>query len=291
MTITIDHVSKRFGRNVTALDDVSFEIQSGLFGLIGRNGAGKTTLMRIMATIYDATDGNVLIDGEPITRHLKQYRKMLGYLPQNTQLMPYLDLEEFLDYSCVINGISNPKTRKSEIARCMEIVGLENEGKKRLAKYSGGMLRRAGIAQALLGDPKLLIIDEPTTGLDPEERLYFLNLLSKMSVDKTIVFSTHIIQDIENICKNIAILERGKLMYTGNIHGLLETLRGKTFGVTVAPGEEAALREKAVVTSVTYINNLPYVRYICDEAIHADSEVVVPTLEDACIYTLGGVKR
>ena len=274
-----------------ALDNVSFEIPEGIFGLIGRNGAGKTTIMRIIATVMDQTDGAIYFDGKELKAGREEFRKSLGYLPQSTKLMPRLNIVEFLDYVCIMKGIKDKKERRERIAKAIETVGLVGEEKKRIGNYSGGMLRRAGIAQAIIDEPKVLIIDEPTTGLDPEERLYFLNLLSRMSAEKTIIFSTHIIQDIENICQNIAILEKGKLVYTGNTKNLLDSLHGKTFGVVVSPGKENEIRQNAVVTSVTYSNGEPYVRYICDEAFVPSSEPLIPTLEDACIYTLGGTKR
>ncbi len=291
MNLTAEHITMKFGKRVTALCDVSFSIPGGIFGLIGRNGAGKTTLMRIMATVCDPTNGRILADGKPVSADFPAFRKKLGYLPQNTRLMPYLSLTEFLDYSCVIKGITDPNQRKSEIARCISAVGLEHEGKKRLSKYSGGMLRRAGIAQALLGDPELLIIDEPTAGLDPEERLYFLNLLSKMGREKTVVFSTHIIRDIENLCPSIAILEKGRLIYTGDVTALLSTLSNRTFEAELSPGTEEKLKAPATITGITYVSGRPRVRYVCDEPILPGSLPVTPGLEDAYVCTLGGIRR
>ena len=188
MKIEIKNLTKIYPRGKKkALNGVNIEIGQGIFGLIGRNGAGKTTLMRIVATIMDATDGEIYFDGKELKANKDEFRSSLGYLPQSTKLMPRMNIVEFLDYVCILKGIKNKAERKERIASAIETVGLVGEEKKRLGKYSGGMLRRAGIAQALIGDPKVLIIDEPTTGLDPEERLYFLNLLSKIAMERTII--------------------------------------------------------------------------------------------------------
>ena len=190
MKIEIKNLTKIYPRGKKkALNGVNIEIGQGIFGLIGRNGAGKTTLMRIVATIMDATDGEIYFDGKELKANKDEFRSSLGYLPQSTKLMPRMNIVEFLDYVCILKGIKNKEERKTRIASAIETVGLVGEEKKRLGKYSGGMLRRAGIAQALIGDPKVLIIDEPTTGLDPEERLYFLNLLSKIAMERTMTTS------------------------------------------------------------------------------------------------------
>lgn len=200
--IEIKNLSKIYPRGKKkALDNVNIEIPKGIFGLIGRNGAGKTTLMRIIATVMDASGGSVLIDGKELKDCKDEFRSSLGYLPQSTKLMPRLNIVEFLDYVCIMKGIKDKKERKEKIAAAIQTVGLVGEEKKRLGKYSGGMLRRAGIAQAIIGDPQVLIIDEPTTGLDPEERLYFLNLLSRIAMDRTIIFSTHITADSKTVLR------------------------------------------------------------------------------------------
>ncbi len=273
-----------------ALDGVSFDIPEGIFGLIGRNGAGKTTIMRIIATVMDQTDGEIFFDGKELKANRAEFRKSLGYLPQSTKLMPRLNIVEFLDYVCSMKGIKDKKERKAKITEAIETVGLVGEEKKRLGNYSGGMLRRAGIAQAIIDEPKVLIIDEPTTGLDPEERLYFLNLLSRIAVGRTIIFSTHITADIENLCRNICILEKGQVKYVGEKADFISSIEGKLFEHEGTPEEEAMLRRDAVVTSVAYVEGRARVRYVSDGSL-LDSIPVTPTLEDAYIYALGGVKR
>ncbi len=291
MELTIQNISKSYNKSSIALDGVSLSIPAGVYGLIGRNGAGKTTLLRIMASVLTPTDGAILLDGKPITDNLSAYRKILGYLPQNTKLMPQLNIVEFLEYMAMLKGIRDRTEMKYEVERCIEIAGLGNERKKRLSKYSGGMLRRAGIAQALLGDPKIIIVDEPTTGLDPEERLHFLNLISSISVEKNIILSTHIIHDIENICPNVCILNKGKMMYSGSTANMVDSIKDMLWEASILPGEESVIKEKAVVTNITYTYGKPIVRYVSEQSVYKDSAQIPSTLEDAYIYSVGGVAR
>ena len=292
MKIEIKNLTKIYPRGKKkALNGVNIEIGQGIFGLIGRNGAGKTTLMRIVATIMDATDGEIYFDGKELKANKDEFRSSLGYLPQSTKLMPRMNIVEFLDYVCILKGIKNKAERKKRIASAIETVGLVGEEKKRLGKYSGGMLRRAGIAQALIGDPKVLIIDEPTTGLDPEERLYFLNLLSKIAMERTIIFSTHITADIEHLCNNICVLEQGEVKYLGEKSEFIDRINGKLYEHTGSQYEEEQLRKDTVVTSVAYVDGRPRVRYVAEAPLFEGSVPVSPTLEDSYIYALGGVKR
>ena len=292
MKIEIKNLTKIYPRGKKkALNGVNIEIGQGIFGLIGRNGAGKTTLMRIVATIMDATDGEIYFDRKELKANKDEFRSSLGYLPQSTKLMPRMNIVEFLDYVCILKGIKNKAERKERIASAIETVGLVGEEKKRLGKYSGGMLRRAGIAQALIGDPKVLIIDEPTTGLDPEERLYFLNLLSKIAMERTIIFSTHITADIEHLCNNICVLEQGEVKYLGEKGEFINRITGKLYEHTGSQHEEEQLRKDTVVTSVAYVEGRPRVRYVAEAPLFEDSVSVAPTLEDSYIYALGGVKR
>ena len=292
MKIEIKNLTKIYPRGKKkALNGVNIEIGQGIFGLIGRNGAGKTTLMRIVATIMDATDGEIFFDGKELKANKDALRSSLGYLPQSTKLMPRMNIVEFLDYVCILKGIKNKAERKERIASAIETVGLVGEEKKRLGKYSGGMLRRAGIAQALIGDPKVLIIDEPTTGLDPEERLYFLNLLSKIAMERTIIFSTHITADIEHLCNNICVLEQGEVKYLGEKGEFIDRINGKLYEHTGSQYEEEQLRKDTVVTSVAYVDGRPRVRYVAEAPLFEGSVPVTPTLEDSYIYALGGVKR
>ena len=292
MNIEIHNISKTYSRgSKKALDQVNLKIGSGVFGLIGRNGAGKTTLMRILATILEADNGDISFDGKDLINNKKEFRSLLGYLPQNTKLMPQLNIVEFLDYVCVMKGIEKKSERNDRIRQIIETVGLVGEEKKRLCKYSGGMLRRAGIAQAIIGDPKVLIIDEPTTGLDPEERLYFLNMLSQISSDKTIIFSTHITADIEHLCKNICILEQGIVKYAGDKLSFINSIDKRIWEFTGTINDFEEVRKKGIVTSSTYIEGNYLVRYVSDCCLNEHSKPCCPTLEDAYIYSIGGIKR
>ena len=190
-----------------------------------------------------------------------------------------------------MKGIKDKAERKAKIEEAIETVGLVGEEKKRLGNYSGGMLRRAGIAQALISEPKLLIIDEPTTGLDPEERLHFLNLISSIGVDKIVILSTHIIHDIENICPNVCILNKGKMMYSGSTVGMVDSIRDMLWTAEINAGEEIELKKRAVVTNVTYTYGKPNVRYVAKESMYEGSVQIPATLEDAYIYSVGGVSR
>lgn len=292
MNIEIKNLTKIYPRGKKkALNQVNVTIGKGIFGLIGRNGAGKTTLMRIVATVMDATEGEIFFDGKELKANKDEFRSSLGYLPQSTKLMPRLNVVEFLDYVCVMKGMKDKALRQEKIKWAIETVGLVGEEKKRLGNYSGGMLRRAGIAQALIGDPMVLIIDEPTTGLDPEERLYFLNLLSKIAMERTIIFSTHITADIEHLCTNICVLEQGEVKYLGQKNAFIEKIADKTWEITCTPEDEERLRRETTVTSVAYVDGSPCVRYVAEEPILPAAQSAKPTLEDAYIYTLGGVKR
>lgn len=291
MIIRAENIVKKYGKNTSALNGVTLEIPAGVYGLIGRNGAGKTTLLRIMASVLQPSEGDILFDGKKITSNMKEYRSMLGYLPQNTRLMPRLNIEEFLDYMCIIKGIRTKTEAELEIERCIEIAGLNNHRKKLLVNYSGGMLRRAGIAQALLGNPRILIIDEPTTGLDPEERLYFLNLISRISTDKNVILSTHIIHDVENLCKNVCILESGQVMYSGTTKSMVDSVNGRTWIHEGTVGDEESIKRMAIITNVTYTTTGALIRYVADSAVTDTSVLTIGNLEDAYVAAVGGIAR
>jgi ABC-2 type transport system ATP-binding protein len=291
MTIEFKNVSKQYKKDVFAIKDINFSINKGIFGLIGRNGAGKTTLMRLLATILQPTYGNIFYKGKDIKVCGNELRSNLGYLPQNTRLQPSLTVFEFLDYIAMLKGFKDKNEREKEIMRCLEVVGLINETNKKLSAFSGGMLRRAGIAQAILGDPKLIIVDEPTVGLDPEERLYFRNLLARISNNRTILLSTHIISDIESICENIGILDSGSLMYKGTVVDLLSTVKEKVWEYEVDIEKEELLKDKYTIVSTSYGNNKVKVRYVATKNEESAAIRKECTLEDAYIYMVGGMKR
>jgi ABC-2 type transport system ATP-binding protein len=200
LTINISCLSKTYKNGTQALQDINLCIEQGIFGLLGPNGAGKTTLMRILATVMGFGEGKIEIDGLDIRRDIYEIRKIIGYLSHEFGLYPNLTLMEFLDYICLLNEITNRNERKKRVTQAVEVTGLEKVANKKLKTFSGGMKRRAGIALCLLNDPRIIIVDEPTAGLDPEERIRYKNFLSVLGREKTIVFSTHIINDLENVC-------------------------------------------------------------------------------------------
>ncbi|HEX2939159.1 MAG TPA: ABC transporter ATP-binding protein [Ruminiclostridium sp.] len=291
MKIEFRNVSKEYKRGVFGVHNINLTIENGVFGLLGRNGAGKTTLLRLLATILKPTEGQILFNDMDLKTNSEELRSHLGYLPQNSRLQPSLTAYEYLDYMAIIKNIKNKQERKKEVERCLEVVGLNDQKKKKLGAFSGGMLRRAGIAQAMLGNPELIIVDEPTTGLDPEERLYFRNFLSKIAVDRSIILSTHIISDIENICKNVGVMEEGSLLYNGPVDDLVRSVESKVWECNAPAEKENEIKENATVTAVSYGEKDSKIRYISENSVYDSSVKKDATLEDAYIYTVGGIKR
>lgn len=221
--IKIDNLSKNYG-NKQALKNVSLHLESGMFGLLGPNGAGKTTLMRILATLLNKSGGEITICGTPIEK-AADIRKMTGYLPQDFSCYPNMHVYETMDYLGVLSGMSKAE-RKDRINKLLDDVNLGDCHKVKVKALSGGMKRRLGIAQALLHNPKVLIVDEPTAGLDPEERIRFRNLLCEVAGDRIVMLSTHIVEDIEKTCKNIAVLDKGQIVYSGTLEQFIDMEEG-----------------------------------------------------------------
>ncbi len=232
--IAIEGLIKRYRRGAPALDGVTLTIGGGLFGLLGANGAGKTTLMRILAGVLRPTAGRAEVFGADVRSSAGRaaVRAILGYLPQELGLPPNLNAYEFLDYMAILKGVNRSEARRAQIALLLEQVGLSDAARKPLRTYSGGMKRRIGIAQALLGDPRLLIVDEPTAGLDPEERIRFRNLLIDAARDRTILLSTHIVEDISQSARELAVMRRGRVLWHGASADLVERARGHVWLVS-----------------------------------------------------------
>ncbi|WP_028986330.1 ABC transporter ATP-binding protein [Thermicanus aegyptius] len=224
--IEITNLSKKYGRDEWALVEMNLKIEKGIFGLLGPNGAGKTTLMRILATLLKPTNGTALLNGRSLD-HPEEVRKIIGYLPQHFQIYPKITAMEFLDYVAVMKGIGDPRRRKAEIMARLEEVNLSSVAHKKVGTYSGGMKQRLGVAQALLGNPEILIVDEPTTGLDPEERVRLRNLFARFGLDRILILSTHIVSDIENLCHTVGVLDGGRLRYSGDLPRLRHFAEGK----------------------------------------------------------------
>ena len=260
--LKIESVSKKFGKK-EALSDVDLELEAGIYGLLGDNGAGKSTLMRLLVGVDTPTRGHILYEGEDISQLKEKYRGLLGYMPQEFAVFPGFTAGEFLTYMGALKGLSK-RELKEKIPRVLAFVNLEDVKDKKVSTFSGGMKRRVGIAQALLNDPKILILDEPTAGLDPGERIRFSNILSNMSKDKTILFSTHIISDIEAITKSIIILNDGKIRAKTTSDKLIEKMKGRVFESRIPFSELAAYEKKVQIIRMRYEGERLKIRYTGD---------------------------
>ena len=285
MNITIRHLDKYYGRK-QALSDVTMTIPKGMFGLLGRNGAGKTTLMKILATLSKKQSGTVEICGIPV-ENAAEIRRITGYLPQEFNMYPGMSVYEAMDYLGVLSGLSKQERRK-RIPVLLERVNLQDDRKKKVKALSGGMKRRLGIAQAVIRDPKVLIVDEPTAGLDPEERVRFRNLLSEIAEERIVILSTHITGDIEASCEEIAVLEEGKLLFRGTVEELLRSVRGKVFRAEISRHELDDLKERCIVTSMLTLGNNVMARFISEQKPFPGAERCEAGVEDAYMYLMQG---
>lgn len=252
MKISINALTKTYPKGVRALDGVTLEIGAGMFGLLGPNGAGKTTLMSILATLAKPTSGSVHVDGWDVSDHEQQWliKSILGYLPQEPGLYPELTGREFLQYMATLKGFHDRGERRAEAQRLLEAVGLQEYADRRTKTLSGGMRRRLGIAQALIGDPNLLIVDEPTAGLDPAERVRFRTLLSNIAADRIVILSTHIVEDVAATSNDLAVLNQGRLLFRGSPAELTRHATGSVWEVTL-PSGHAADPSWRVIASIT----------------------------------------
>ena len=282
--IEIRNVDKFYGRK-QALYDINLTINQGMFGLLGRNGAGKTTLMKTLATLHQKRNGSITVCGIPI-EHAKDIRSITGYLPQDFSMYPSMTVEESLDYLGVLSGM-NKELREKRIALLLKRVNLTEHKHKKVKALSGGMKRRLGIAQALLHEPKVLIVDEPTAGLDPEERIRFRNLLCEVAEERIVILSTHIVGDIEATCEDIAIMNNGHILWKGTVSQLLDNARGKVFTVNISKNFLSKIKNDYIVTGILVQSSYTTVRLISDnppdlqEAASAE-----PNVEDAYMYCL-----
>lgn len=289
--IIISHVDKYYGKK-QALKDVSLNIGQGMFGLLGRNGAGKTTLMKTLVTLHEKQAGDISVCGIPIS-HAREIRSITGYLPQDFSMYPNMTVYECLDYLGMLSGM--PKAlRQKRIDMLLKRVNLTEKRRSRVKSLSGGMKRRLGIAQALLHDPRVLIVDEPTAGLDPEERIRFRNLLCEVAEERIVILSTHIVGDIEATCENIAILNDGELLWSGTVTELLENARGKVYTAEVPAKLLARVKRDFIVTGMLRSEHTVTVRFLADEepGLSAADELpagvreAMPNCEDAYMYCL-----
>jgi ABC-type multidrug transport system ATPase subunit len=282
--LQIENVSKRYRRSVLALSSFSLELKPGVLGLLGPNGAGKSTLMSILATITRATEGRVLWNGVDIARDPDTLRSVLGYLPQDFGVYPNLTAQEFLEYLAAVKGLDSASSAR-RIRELLELVNLTEARKRPLGGFSGGMKQRVGIAQALLNDPQLLIVDEPTAGLDPEERVRFRNLLSDLSGERIVILSTHIVSDVEATATDIALIANGSLVAHATPESLLLQVEGKVWEWVVPSTELNAAKQQFLISSTTRRSDGVHVRVLGDRLPHG-AQPVPPNLEDAYLYCL-----
>jgi ABC-type multidrug transport system ATPase subunit len=289
MLIEIEHLSKTYESGAVGLLDVSLHIRDGIFGLLGPNGAGKTTLMRILATLLDPTSGKASVDGYDVRRQRPEIRAILGYLPQSAGFYPQLTVQEYLEYIGVLYGM-NARDRRRALEESLEQVNLEEVRSRRVGHLSGGMRQRLGIAQAILSRPKLIIVDEPTAGLDPEERIRIRNLLTEIAGDRVIILSTHIVADVAESAKDLALLRRGRVVFHGSPSALIQDVEGKVWWAGVPADHVRALGRKIPVTALERTGNGLRARVLCSNPIvdlpGIPCEPSPANLEDAYIWTM-----
>lgn len=288
MSIQIRSLYKTYSGSVHALQNVDLEIAAGMFGLLGPNGAGKSTLMKILATLETPSSGEVFVNGADIRTQRQQIRSSLGYLPQFFGVYPQLTGAEFLSYIAKLNGVPRRNLREA-VHENLAHVGLLEARDRKTKTYSGGMMRRLGIAQALIGNPRLLIVDEPTTGLDPEERIRFRNLLTEISRNKVIILSTHIVGDISSTCEDIAVLAQGKVAFRGHPAALIAQAAGKVWQVLCDEAEFSNIASRMqVISTIPKAPNL-LLRVVGDPIPGYDMQSMPPNLEDAYMHFMGSV--
>ena len=290
MQLVVESLSKTYSRNVLALRGVHLKLRPGVLGLLGPNGAGKSTLMRILATITRASSGRVFWNDADIARNPDALRAALGYLPQDFGVYPNLNAVEFLEYLAAVKGIAS-RAAKKRIAALLELVNLADAAKRPLGGYSGGMRQRVGIAQALLNDPQLLIVDEPTAGLDPEERMRFRNLLSELSGERIVILSTHIVSDVEAVATSIAILAHGQPLAHDAPEALLSSVAGKVWEVIVPSAELPQLRQKHLVSNTAHRSDGVHARVVSNSAPSSSARALEPSLEDAYLAVLNAQRN
>ncbi|WP_223607116.1 ABC transporter ATP-binding protein [Chryseobacterium sp. OSA05B] len=284
MQLEIKTLTKEFGKGKVGLSDFTMTIEKGVLGLLGPNGAGKSTLMKIIATISKPTHGNVFLNGEDIIKNPNVIRKILGYLPQDFGVYPNLNAYEFLEYIAAMKGVGGSGLRK-RIDILLEGVNLIENAKRPIGTYSGGMKQRIGIAQALLNDPKILIFDEPTVGLDPEERVRFRQLISEMAGDAIVILSSHIVSDIETVADEVAIMKNGSLIEKNTGPAIISKVENKIFEIALSPNELEKFKAKYLIVDITRLSDKTMVRYISNsEGFEQGSKPVNANLEDAYLF-------
>lgn len=280
MDLIIKGLSKTYGNGVKALDNVSLHIPKGMFGLLGPNGAGKSTLMRILATLQEADAGSVMLGDIDVLKQKDEVRRTLGYLPQEFGVYPKVSAYEMLDHIALLKGVTVKSERKDLVEALLQRVNLWDQKKRRLSGFSGGMKQRFGIAQSLIGEPKLIIVDEPTAGLDPGERNRFYNLLTEIGENVVVILSTHIVQDVKELCRNMAIINKGKVLYAGPPDDSLREIQGKVWEKRIAKSELEGFAAGGRMISNRLVAGEPVIHLLGDERPADGFVAVEPSLED-----------
>ena len=288
MDLLIRGISKTYPNGVEALKDVSLTIPQGMYGLLGPNGAGKSTLMRILATLQDADSGTATLGDLDVLRQKDDVRKTLGYLPQEFGVYPKVSAEQLLDHFALLKGFAERSARKEIVEALLRQVNLWDVREQKLGGYSGGMKQRFGVAVALLGNPKLVIVDEPTAGLDPAERVRFLNLLSELGENSVILLSTHIVEDVSELCTHMAIIDRGEILLETEPLRAVGELRGRIWRRVVSKQELATLEQEHAVISTKLLGGRTVVHIYSDTSPGAGFDTAEPDLEDVYFSTMSG---
>ncbi|HSJ13360.1 MAG TPA: ABC transporter ATP-binding protein [Longimicrobiales bacterium] len=288
MQLAIRNVSKTYPNGVRALHDVSLSIPVGMFGLLGRNGAGKSTLMRIVATLQDADEGSIHLDDLDVSRRKDEVRRTLGYLPQSFGFHPKVSAQRLLEHFAVLKGITDAGARRDVVESLLRQTNLWEVRGQKLGTFSGGMRQRFGVAVALLGNPRLIIVDEPTAGLDPEERVRFLNLLGEIGEDSVVLLCTHIVEDVEELCSRMAIIDRGEILLEAEPARTIEQLRGRIWRRTVSREELASVQRELPVISTRLLAGRTLVRVHAETSPGAAFEPVEPDLKDVYFTVMAG---
>jgi ABC-2 type transport system ATP-binding protein len=288
MQLSIRNLSKTYPNGVKALQDVSLDIPTGMYGLLGPNGAGKSTLMRTLATLQEADSGTVTLGDINVLQDKDAVRRALGYLPQEFGIYPRISAVDMLDHLATLKGIAGNQ-RKEVVNALLQRVNLWEHRKKAVSSYSGGMRQRFGIAQALLGDPKLIIVDEPTAGLDPGERNRFYNLLSEIGENVIVILSTHIVEDVKELCSNMAIINGGQVLYAGTPEAALAQLKGKIWEKAITKAEIGDYQDRYQVISSKLVAGKPIIHIFSESNPEADFRHAEPGLEDVFFAKIEGM--
>ncbi len=288
MHLVIRELSKAYPNGTRALNNVSLDVPPGMFGLLGRNGAGKSTLMRILATLQEPDHGTVRLGDLDVIKHKERVRETLGYLPQSFGFHPRVSAERLLDHFAVLKGLVEPGVRRDVVESLLRRTNLWEVRKDKVGTFSGGMRQRLGVAMALLGNPSLIIVDEPTAGLDPEERVRFLNLLSEIGEDSVVILSTHIVEDVEELCSRLAIIDRGEILLEAEPMRAIDALRGRIWRRSVTRDELPALEQHLPVISTKLLAGRTIAHVYADASPGSAFEAVEPDMKDVYFSVMAG---